>query len=194
VVGDLGCGTGAGLGGAGAVRGAGDRGGRVEGDAVGGATPAGGSRQRRAAAGALEALPVADGELDAAVLSLVLHYVPEPVRALAEARRALRPGGRLVVVDMVAHGRAEYREQMGHVWQGFTEAQLRGWLEEAGFTGRGIALARWRALRSPDAAGEGAAAVRGERDERSRAYGSGSEAGFLGTASGAGITHEGGRG
>jgi ubiquinone/menaquinone biosynthesis C-methylase UbiE len=91
--------------------------------------------------GALESLPVTDGELDAAVLSLVLHYVPEPPLALAEVHRALRPGGRVVVVDMVAHGRGEYREQMGHVWQGFEELQVRGWLERAGFCG-----IRWHAL------------------------------------------------
>jgi SAM-dependent methyltransferase len=92
-------------------------------------------------AGALEALPVADGELDAAVLSLVLHYVPDPLRALAEARRAVRAGGRLVVVDMVAHGRTEVRYAIGQVWQGFTEEQLRAWLAETGFTG-----VRWQAL------------------------------------------------
>jgi SAM-dependent methyltransferase len=92
-------------------------------------------------AGALEALPVADGELDAAVLSLVLHYVAEPVPALAEAARALRPGGRLVLVDMMAHDRAEYRERMGHLWQGFTEPQVRGWFEDVGFT-----RVRWHPL------------------------------------------------
>jgi ubiquinone/menaquinone biosynthesis C-methylase UbiE/DNA-binding HxlR family transcriptional regulator len=92
-------------------------------------------------AGALESLPLEDGELDAAVLSLVIHYVAEPPRALVEARRGLRRGGRLVVVDMLAHGRAEYREAMGHVWQGFTETQLRGWLEESGFT-----RVRWHSL------------------------------------------------
>jgi SAM-dependent methyltransferase len=92
-------------------------------------------------AGALEALPIDDGVLDAAVMSLVLHYVPEPVAALSEARRALKPGGRLVVVDMMAHGRAEYREAMGHVWQGFTEEQVRAWLAECGFE-----RVRWRGL------------------------------------------------
>jgi SAM-dependent methyltransferase len=92
-------------------------------------------------AGALEALPVSDGELDAAVLSLVLHYVPEPVRALQEARRVVRRGGRIVVVDMLEHGRAEYREAMGHVWQGFTQEQMTGWLEESGFE-----RVRWRSL------------------------------------------------
>lgn len=93
--------------------------------------------------GELEDLPVADGELDAAVLSLVLHYVPEPLLALAEARRALRPGGRVLVVDMLEHGRAEYREQMGHVWQGFGEQQMRGWMEEAGFE-----RVQWHPLRA----------------------------------------------
>lgn len=91
--------------------------------------------------GELESLPVRDGELDAAVVSLVLHYLPEPVLALAEAARALGPGGRLVVVDMTAHARVEYRERMGHVWQGFGEQQMRAWLEEAGF-----ARVRWAAL------------------------------------------------
>ena len=91
--------------------------------------------------GALEALPIEDGELDAAVMSLVLHYVPEPVAALSEARRALKAGGRLIVVDMMAHGRAEYREAMGHVWQGFTEEQVRAWLAECGFD-----RVRWRGL------------------------------------------------
>ena len=85
-------------------------------------------------AGKLESLPIADASLDAAVLSLVLHYVGEPIAALSEARRVLKPGAKLIVVDMMAHGRAEYREQMGHVWQGFTREQMVAWLEEAGLT------------------------------------------------------------
>jgi ubiquinone/menaquinone biosynthesis C-methylase UbiE len=99
--------------------------------------------------GALESLPVEAEELDAALMSLVLHYVSEPALVLAEAHRALKPGGRLVVVDMMAHGRAEYRAHMGHVWQGFTESQMRGWLEDAGFEG-----VRWHAL-TPDPAAKG---------------------------------------
>ncbi|MFW6206093.1 MAG: ArsR/SmtB family transcription factor [Gemmatimonadota bacterium] len=86
-------------------------------------------------AGRLEALPLESASLDVVVLSLVLHYVPAPERALAEAQRVLRPGGRVLVVDMVAHGREEYREQMGHLWQGFTEAQIQDWLEVARFGG-----------------------------------------------------------
>ena len=83
--------------------------------------------------GALEALPVHDGELDAATLMLVLHHVPDPAAALAEADRALRPAGRLLIVDMLPHAREEYRHQMGHVWLGFPEDQLRRLLTAAGF-------------------------------------------------------------
>jgi ArsR family transcriptional regulator len=84
--------------------------------------------------GTLEELPVADAELDAAMLVLVLHHSGQPERVLASARRALRPGGRLLLVDMLPHDRAEYREQMGHQWLGFAEAELTGWLAGAGFT------------------------------------------------------------
>ena len=83
--------------------------------------------------GELEALPVASGELDAALLFLVLHYLSEPERALAEAARALAPGGRLLIVDMVAHTREELRDRMGHVWLGFPAERLEQWLADAGF-------------------------------------------------------------
>lgn len=84
-------------------------------------------------AGELEALPVADGELDVALLALVLHHAAEPTAVLAEARRALAPGGRLLIVDMLPHAHAEYRQTMGHVWQGFEAGQLHSWLDAAGF-------------------------------------------------------------
>jgi ArsR family transcriptional regulator len=82
--------------------------------------------------GELEALPIADEELDAAVLFLVLPYLPEPSAALAEVARVLRPGGTLLVVDMTPHDREEYRQRMGHVWQGFSAEQLEGWTAAAG--------------------------------------------------------------
>ena len=83
--------------------------------------------------GRLEDLPVDDGELDAAIMSLVLHFVVDPAAVLAEVARALRPGGRLLLVDMVPHEREEYRTTMGHLWLGFDAAQINAWLESAGF-------------------------------------------------------------
>jgi ArsR family transcriptional regulator len=84
--------------------------------------------------GELESLPIAAGELDAAMLSLVLHYSPSPGRTLAEVARVLRPGGRVLVVDMLPHERQEYQQQMGHVWLGFSDKQIGRFLSEAGFS------------------------------------------------------------
>jgi ArsR family transcriptional regulator len=83
--------------------------------------------------GELESLPIDTGELDAAMLSLVLHYSASPGRALADVARALRPGGRVLAVDMLPHDRQEYQQQMGHVWLGFSEKQITKFLTTAGF-------------------------------------------------------------
>ena len=82
--------------------------------------------------GNLSTLPLQDGELDLAILSFVLHYLADPAAGVIEATRAVRPGGRVVAVDLRPHGRARYREEMGHRWQGFEPALLRDWLEGAG--------------------------------------------------------------
>jgi ArsR family transcriptional regulator len=83
--------------------------------------------------GELESLPIESGELDVAMLSLVLHYSPEPPRALSEVGRVVRTGGRVLVVDMLPHDREEYQQQMGHVWLGFSETQISRLLVSAGF-------------------------------------------------------------
>jgi len=83
--------------------------------------------------GELEALPIDDRMLDAATLMLVLHHVPEPAKAMAETARVLKPGGRALIVDMGPHDRENYRQQMGHVWLGFSEEQTREMLHAAGF-------------------------------------------------------------
>jgi ubiquinone/menaquinone biosynthesis C-methylase UbiE len=83
--------------------------------------------------GELEALPIDDARLDAATLALVLHHLAEPERALAEVARALKPAGRLLIVDMLPHDRENYRQQMGHAWLGFSEEHVRRILGESGF-------------------------------------------------------------
>ncbi len=86
--------------------------------------------------GTLEALPLPDESVDAATCLLVLHHVEDPLRVLREMRRVLRTyrgGGLAVIVDMVAHDRAEYREQLGHRHLGFDQREMERMLREAGF-------------------------------------------------------------
>ena len=118
--------------------------------------------------GELEALPLAAGEVDAACMVLALSYLPDPAAALAEAGRVVRPGGRLVVVDLMPHDRAEFRREMGQAHAGIDERELAGWLAAAGFGratytprppadaaegGGGPALFLASAVRGSDAAG-----------------------------------------
>jgi SAM-dependent methyltransferase len=83
--------------------------------------------------GELEALPIDDARLDTATLMLVLHHLPEPEKAMSEVARVLKPGGRVVLVDMLPHDRENYRQQMGHVWLGFGEEHTRRLWDSAGF-------------------------------------------------------------
>jgi len=83
--------------------------------------------------GAIESLPLEDDSLHAATLVLVLHHLPDPDKAIREVARVLRPGGRLLIVDMLPHDRQEYRQSMGHVWMGFSAEQIEHSLTRVGF-------------------------------------------------------------
>lgn len=84
--------------------------------------------------GELERVPLADASVDIAVLSQALHHAVEPPRALAEAARVLRPGGRLLVLDLRQHDQAWVTEALGDRWLGFKDADLKRMLADAGFT------------------------------------------------------------
>ncbi len=73
----------------------------------------------RVAEGLLDALPLPDACADLALLALVLHHIREVDPVFSEAARCLRPGGRLIVLDMCAHDREEWRRTLGHAHAGF---------------------------------------------------------------------------
>jgi ArsR family transcriptional regulator len=84
-------------------------------------------------AGTIERLPIEHATLDVAILFLVAHFITDPAKVMHEIRRVLKPGGRLLIVDLMSHDRVEYVVQLGHVWQGFDGEQVKEWLIGAGF-------------------------------------------------------------
>jgi ArsR family transcriptional regulator len=83
--------------------------------------------------GDLTAIPIEDGTCDAALLILVLTYVPDPAAVLKEVLRILRPAGQAVIVDLLPHDRDDFRRQMNQTSPGIAPDDLRMWLTTAGF-------------------------------------------------------------
>ena len=83
--------------------------------------------------GDLEEPPIEAESIDLAFFSQSLHHALHPGRAVAAAHRLLKPGGRIVVLDLKRHGFEQAREMYADTWLGFSEVELRGFLEKAGF-------------------------------------------------------------
>lgn len=84
--------------------------------------------------GDIEKVPLPDRSIDLALLSQALHHAENPRQALAEAFRILKPGGRLLILDLRAHRFEKARELYADRWLGFKENELHDWIEEAGFS------------------------------------------------------------
>jgi len=82
--------------------------------------------------GDLAKLPLKDATVDVTLFSQALHHAARPDRAMAEAVRILRPGGRVLVLDLREHEEAWVRERLGDEHLGFTDEELGRLLEEAG--------------------------------------------------------------
>jgi ArsR family transcriptional regulator len=83
--------------------------------------------------GDLEDPPIGENSIDLAIFSQALHHANSPQKALVTARRVLRSGGRLVVVDLLAHSFEQARELYADLWLGFSEVELLHLLEQAEF-------------------------------------------------------------
>jgi SAM-dependent methyltransferase len=95
------------------------------------------SRKRRVSnvvwkRGDIEKAPLPDASVDVALLSQALHHASSPARAVGEAARVVRPGGRVIVLDLRPHAQAWVKDRLGDQWLGFTDDQLVGMLKAAG--------------------------------------------------------------
>jgi ubiquinone/menaquinone biosynthesis C-methylase UbiE len=77
-------------------------------------------------------LPFQDTSLDAVFANMYLHHCADPLAAIQEMKRVLKPGGRLMITDLDAHPYAWLKDEMADVWMGFERPQVREWLEAAG--------------------------------------------------------------
>jgi ArsR family transcriptional regulator len=101
--------------------------------------------------GELTDLPLKNGEVDAALVFLVMQHIEDPEPAVAEISRTLKPGGVLLIVDLMSHDRESYRHTMGHRHMGFDERTIKLWARHAGMSD-----VRYRRLR-PDTHARGPA-------------------------------------
>jgi ubiquinone/menaquinone biosynthesis C-methylase UbiE len=89
-------------------------------------------------------LPLADAAFDTVAMQMVLHYAEDPAAALAEAARVLAPGGRILIVDLAPHARADIAARHAHRWPGFEDVTIDEWLRAGG-----CAMRRTRQLPGP---------------------------------------------
>ena len=84
--------------------------------------------------GDIEKIPIDERSIDLVIFSQALHHAARPPRALAEARRIIRPGGTLVILDLLQHAFDKARDLYSDIWLGFAEAELAEMIEAAGFS------------------------------------------------------------
>ena len=84
--------------------------------------------------GDIEDPPIDANSVDVALFSQALHHAAVPQRALNAAQLILKPGGRVMILDLLSHTHEQARELYGHVWLGFSELELHRMMTKAGFS------------------------------------------------------------
>lgn len=84
--------------------------------------------------GEIEDPPIAEGSVDLAFFSQSLHHAVRPSEAIAAAHQILKPGGRIIVLDLLKHGFEEAKELYADLWLGFSELEMSRFLKGAGFS------------------------------------------------------------
>lgn len=95
--------------------------------------------------GELETLPLPDASVDVALLSQALHHAAHPAAALGEAARIVKPGGRVLLLELRRHEEHWVRERLGDEWLGFGDEELKQLLEDAGLSGVRVTVGARRA-------------------------------------------------
>jgi ArsR family transcriptional regulator len=83
--------------------------------------------------GDLEEPPIESGSVDVVLFSQALHHAARPQRAVESAFRILKPGGRILILDLASHTYEQAKELHAHVWLGFSGVELHAMLEKSGF-------------------------------------------------------------
>jgi excisionase family DNA binding protein len=78
-------------------------------------------------------IPLSDNSTDVVCANMFLHHIDEPITAIKEMYRILKPGGRVFLADLKEHGNREFKDAMHDIWQGFSENEIIEWFEKSGF-------------------------------------------------------------
>ena len=81
--------------------------------------------------GDAEHLPAGDSIAEAVFMHMLLHHSGNPLQAVKEAARVLKPGGILLAVDLAEHGNSEFKARQGDLWPGFSKERFKGFMIEA---------------------------------------------------------------
>lgn len=78
-------------------------------------------------------MPLADNSADIVCANMFLHHIEEPITAIREMYRVLRPGGKVFLADLKEHDNEEFKVKMHDIWQGFSQEEIQGWFKKSGF-------------------------------------------------------------